>query len=62
MPAITGKRDLSGNTNSAVARLLSPDEVVGIFSGSFSSVVCDVVGFWTGISSAEIVEVVSESI
>ena len=55
---ITGEGDLSGNTNSAVARLLSPDEVVGIFSGGVSLVVCDVVGFWTGLSSAEIVEAV----
>ena len=47
-----------GNTNSTVARPLSPDEVVGIFSGGFSWVdVCDV----AGMSSAEIVEAVSES-
>ena len=63
MAVITGERDLSGYTNSAVARLLSPDEVVGIFSGGFSSVdICDVVGFWTGMSSVEIVEAVLESI
>ena len=35
MPATTGERDLRGNTNSAVARLLSPDEVVGTFSLAF---------------------------
>ena len=62
MAVNTGERDLSGNSNSAVARLLSPDEVVGIFSGGFSSVdVFGVAGFWTGMSSAEIVEAVSES-
>ena len=38
MPSITGEGDLSGNTNSTVARLLSPDEVVGILSGGFSRV------------------------
>ena len=63
MAVITGERDLSGKTNSAVARLLSPDELVGIFSDGFSSVgVFGVVGFWTGMSSAEIVEAVSELI
>ena len=63
MAAITGERDLSGNTNAVVARLLSPDEIIGILPGGFSSVdVCDVVGFWTGMSSAEIVEAVLESI
>ena len=42
MASITGERDLSGNTNSAVDRQLSPDEVVGIFSGGFFSVdICD---------------------
>ena len=59
MPAITGEGDLSGNTNSIVARLLSPDEPVGMLSGGFSCVdVCDV----AGMSSAEIVEAVSDSI
>ena len=56
MPAFTGERDLSGKTSSAVARLLSPDEIVGIFSDGFSSVVFGVVAFWTGMSSTEIVE------
>ena len=59
MPAITGEGDLSGNTNSIVVRLLSPDEVVGMLSGGFSCVDdCDV----AGMSSAEIVEVVSDLI
>ena len=63
MAVITGERDLSGNTNSAIARLLSLDKGVGIFSVGFSSVdVCDVEGFWTGMSSTEVVEAVSESI
>ena len=53
MPAITGEGDLSGNTNSTLARLLSPDEVVGLLSGGFSLVdVCDV----AVMSSAEILE------
>ena len=55
---ITGEGDLSGNTNSTIARLLSPDEVIGMLSGGFSWVdVCDV----AGMSSMEIVEAVSES-
>ena len=59
MPAITGEGDLSGNTNSIVAKLLSPGEVVDMLSGGFSCVdVWDV----TGISLAEIVEAVSDSI
>ena len=44
MPVTTGEGDLSGNTNSIVAKLLSPDEVIGMLSGGFSCVdVCDVV-------------------
>ena len=59
MPATTGEGDLSGNTNSIVAELLSPEEVVGMLFGSFSCVaVCDA----AGMSSAEIVEAVSDSI
>ena len=59
MPVITGERDLSGNTNSIVAKLLSQDEVVGMLSGGFSCVdAWDV----AGMLSAEIVEVVSDSI
>ena len=59
MPVTTVEGDLSRNTNSIVAELLSPEEVVGMLSGSFSYVaVCDV----TGMSSAEIVEAVSDSI
>ena len=62
MPVITGEGGLSGNSNLAVARLLSPDEVVGIFSGGFSSGdVFGVLGFWTGMSLMEIVEAVLES-
>ena len=59
MPATTGEGDLSGNTNSIVAELLLPEEVIGMLSGSFSCVaVCDA----AGMSSAEIVEAVSDSI
>ena len=58
MPATTGEGDLSGNTNSIVAELLLPEEVVGMLSGSFSCVaVCDAAGI-----SAEIVEAVLDSI
>ena len=58
MPATTGEGDLSGNTNSIVVRVLSPNEVIGILSGGFSWVdVCDV----AGMSSAEIMEAVLES-
>ena len=45
-----------------IARVLSPDEIVGIVSDGFSLVdVFGVVDFWTGMSSTEIVEAVSES-
>ena len=59
MPVITGERDLSGNTNSIVAKLLSPDEVISLLSSGFS---CVDVWDGSGMSSAEIVEVVSDSI
>ena len=59
MPAITGERDLSGNTNSIVAKLLSPDEVIGMLS---SGVSCVDVWDGAGMSSAENVEVVLDSI
>ena len=57
MPVTTGEGDLSGNTNSIVAKLLSPDEVMGMLSGGFSCV-----DDAAGMSSAEIVEVVLDSI
>ena len=59
MPVTTGGGDFSGNTNPKVAELLSPEEVMGMLSGSLS---CVAVSDAAGMSSAEIIEAVSDPI